>query len=210
MDTTPRSTSLKRLYAPQVNGHGPPLPNGRHPTREDDAAAQAAFMEKKWVWIPDDQKGYLAAWVVKEEVGEAVVRVTDDDSVGPIHSHAVPPSQLTETFPLQTRTFSEDDLSKMNPPKFDKVDDIAELTHLNEASVIHNLRQRYDDKLIYVRFFFAFPQLMSLLNAQYSTRHTLVFSSSLSILTTLFRYTRTRLSIVRLLLFLSMPCLAKH
>jgi myosin heavy subunit len=40
----------------------------------------------------------------------------------------------------------------MNPPKFDMVEDIAELTHLNEASVVHNLRQRYDRKSIYVRF----------------------------------------------------------
>ncbi|RUS27470.1 myosin I, partial [Jimgerdemannia flammicorona] len=40
----------------------------------------------------------------------------------------------------------------MNPPKFDKVDDMANLTFLNEASVIHNLRQRYHSNLIYVTF----------------------------------------------------------
>lgn len=44
----------------------------------------------------------------------------------------------------------EDDISRMNPPKFAKAEDIAELTHLNEASVIHNLRQRYESNLIYV------------------------------------------------------------
>lgn len=38
----------------------------------------------------------------------------------------------------------------MNPPKFDKVEDMADLTYLNEASVIHNLRQRYHSNLIYV------------------------------------------------------------
>jgi len=38
----------------------------------------------------------------------------------------------------------------MNPPKFDKVEDMADLTHLNEASVIHNLRLRYHSNLIYV------------------------------------------------------------
>lgn len=38
----------------------------------------------------------------------------------------------------------------MNPPKFDRVEDMAELTHLNEASVIHNLRTRYLSNLIYV------------------------------------------------------------
>jgi hypothetical protein len=31
-------------------------------------------------------------------------------------------------------------LSKMNPRKFDRVEDIADLTFLNEASIVHNLR----------------------------------------------------------------------
>lgn len=39
----------------------------------------------------------------------------------------------------------------MNPPKFDRVDDIADLTFLNEASVVHNLRLRYGSGAIYVR-----------------------------------------------------------
>ena len=38
----------------------------------------------------------------------------------------------------------------MNPPKFEKVEDMAGLTYLNEASVLHNLRQRYYSSLIYV------------------------------------------------------------
>lgn len=37
----------------------------------------------------------------------------------------------------------------MNPAKFDKANDMAELTHLNEASVVHNLRMRYQSDLIY-------------------------------------------------------------
>ncbi|KAI9352700.1 P-loop containing nucleoside triphosphate hydrolase protein [Obelidium mucronatum] len=37
----------------------------------------------------------------------------------------------------------------MNPPKFDKVEDMASLTYLNEASVIHNLRLRYLSNMIY-------------------------------------------------------------
>lgn len=38
----------------------------------------------------------------------------------------------------------------MNPPKFDRVGDIADLTYLNEASVVHNLRLRYLSGAIYV------------------------------------------------------------
>lgn len=41
----------------------------------------------------------------------------------------------------------------MNPPKFDRVDDIADLTFLNEASVVHNLRLRFGSGAIYVRCF---------------------------------------------------------
>lgn len=37
----------------------------------------------------------------------------------------------------------------MNPAKFDKANDMAELTHLNEASVVHNLYTRYQSDLIY-------------------------------------------------------------
>ena len=40
-------------------------------------------------------------------------------------------------------------MDKVNPAKFDKADDMAELTHLNEASVVHNLHMRYQADLIY-------------------------------------------------------------
>ncbi len=46
--------------------------------------------------------------------------------------------------------FNKDDVQKMNPPKFNKVEDMAELTCLNEASVLFNLKERYYSGLIYV------------------------------------------------------------
>ena len=39
----------------------------------------------------------------------------------------------------------------INPPKFEKCEDMANLTYLNEASVLWNLKSRYQCKLIYVR-----------------------------------------------------------
>lgn len=33
-----------------------------------------------------------------------------------------------------------------------QVEDMSELTHLNEASVLHNLKERYFSSLIYVSF----------------------------------------------------------
>ncbi|KAH9914424.1 nonmuscle myosin heavy chain b [Fomitopsis serialis] len=92
------------------------------------AAQQAEFNEKKWVWVPDDKDGYLAGWVVKEEedMGEVVIASGGEIRRLPLYA-----------------------LSKMNPPKFDRVDDIADLTFLNEASVVHNLRLRYGSGAIY-------------------------------------------------------------
>lgn len=51
----------------------------------------------------------------------------------------------------QLRQIASVELSRINPPAFDGADDIAELTYLNEASVVHNLRTRYDAGSIYVR-----------------------------------------------------------
>jgi len=47
-------------------------------------------------------------------------------------------------------TVKEDDLQQMNPPKYEKCEDMADLTYLNDATVLHNLRTRYTDWLIYV------------------------------------------------------------
>lgn len=41
----------------------------------------------------------------------------------------------------------------MNPPKFEMIEDLAMLTHLNEASVLHTLRRRYDHWMTYVRIY---------------------------------------------------------
>ena len=51
---------------------------------------------------------------------------------------------------FQQREVDSETVDKVNPAKFDKADDMAELTHLNEASVVHNLHMRYQADLIYV------------------------------------------------------------
>ncbi|XP_063790445.1 myosin-11 isoform X3 [Pseudophryne corroboree] len=89
--------------------------------------AQADWTAKKLVWVPSEKHGFEAA-SIKEEKGDEV---------------------LIELENGQKRTISKDDVQKMNPPKFSKVEDMAELTCLNEASVLHNLRERYFSGLIY-------------------------------------------------------------
>ena len=39
---------------------------------------------------------------------------------------------------------------QVNPPKMEKFDDVSNMTYLNEASVLWNLKSRYVSKLIYV------------------------------------------------------------
>ncbi|CCM01260.1 uncharacterized protein FIBRA_03309 [Fibroporia radiculosa] len=113
----------------QGEGQAMPVPRMSQSAEAARAAAlQAEFNEKKWVWVPDDKDGYLAGWVVKEEddMGEVIIASGGEIRRLPLYA-----------------------LSKMNPPKFDRVDDIADLTFLNEASVVHNLRLRYGSGAIY-------------------------------------------------------------
>lgn len=53
------------------------------------------------------------------------------------------------SFP-QEKTFKKEQVSQVNPPKYEKCEDMSNLTYLNDASVLHNLKQRYYAKLIYV------------------------------------------------------------
>ena len=46
-------------------------------------------------------------------------------------------------------TCKRDELLAMNPPKYEKCDDMADLTYLNDATVYHNLRERYVNWYIY-------------------------------------------------------------
>ena len=41
----------------------------------------------------------------------------------------------------------EDEVVKANPPQFDQAEDLANLRHLNESSVLHTIRQRYASSL---------------------------------------------------------------
>ncbi|KAM9581899.1 myosin-9 [Guaruba guarouba] len=89
---------------------------------------QADWAAKKLVWVPSEKNGFEAA-SLKEEVGdEAVVELAENGKRVKVN---------------------KDDIQKMNPPKFSKVEDMAELTCLNEASVLHNLKERYYSGLIY-------------------------------------------------------------
>ncbi|XP_071106373.1 myosin heavy chain, striated muscle-like isoform X2 [Haliotis cracherodii] len=89
---------------------------------------KGTFDAKKACWAPDEQEGFVSA-EIQETSGEKVtVKIVDTNEV---------------------KTFKADEIQQMNPPKFEKYEDIANLTYLNEASVLYNLRSRYTSGMIY-------------------------------------------------------------
>ncbi|XP_067006005.1 myosin heavy chain, non-muscle isoform X2 [Anabrus simplex] len=94
----------------------------------NDPATQAEWTQKRLVWVPHETHGFVAAGIKGERGDEVEVEISDTG---------------------KRILVAKDDIQKMNPPKFDKVEDMAELTCLNEASVLHNIKDRYYSGLIY-------------------------------------------------------------
>nr|XP_016851551.1 PREDICTED: myosin-11 isoform X3 [Anolis carolinensis] len=91
-------------------------------------ASQADWTAKRLVWVPSERHGFEAAGLREERGDEVMVELAENG---------------------RQVLVAKDDIQKMNPPKFTKVEDMAELTCLNEASVLHNLKDRYYSGLIY-------------------------------------------------------------
>ena len=56
---------------------------------------------------------------------------------------------MLSTLYLQKKVFKAEEIGQVNPRKFEKIEDMADLTYLNDASVFHNLDVRFKAKLIY-------------------------------------------------------------
>uniref|UniRef100_A0AAR5QAD7 Myosin heavy chain, muscle n=1 Tax=Dendroctonus ponderosae TaxID=77166 RepID=A0AAR5QAD7_DENPD len=82
---------------------------------------------KKSCWVPDEKEGFI--------LGE--IRGTKGDLV----TVGIPGGE--------EKNFKKELVSQVNPPKYEKAEDMSNLTYLNDASVLHNLKQRYYAKLIY-------------------------------------------------------------
>uniref|UniRef100_A0A2S2Q845 Myosin heavy chain, muscle n=1 Tax=Sipha flava TaxID=143950 RepID=A0A2S2Q845_9HEMI len=82
---------------------------------------------KKACWVPDEQDGFV----------QGEIRGTKGDLV----TVALPSGDVKD--------FKKDQVGQVNPPKSEKCEDMSNLTYLNDASVLHNLKQRYYHKLIY-------------------------------------------------------------
>uniref|UniRef100_A0AAG5DRQ1 Myosin heavy chain n=1 Tax=Anopheles atroparvus TaxID=41427 RepID=A0AAG5DRQ1_ANOAO len=85
------------------------------------------YDSKKACWVPEEKEGYVLG-EIKATKGELV-------------TVALPGGE--------TKDYKKDLVTQVNPPKYEKCEDMSNLTYLNDASVLHNLRQRYYAKLIY-------------------------------------------------------------
>ncbi|XP_013877341.1 myosin heavy chain, fast skeletal muscle, partial [Austrofundulus limnaeus] len=111
----------------EMEQYGPAAIYLRKPERERIEAQAAPFDAKTAYFVVDEKEMYLKGKLVKKEGGKATV----------------------ETDGGKTVTVKEDDIHPRNPPKFDKIEDMAMMTHLNEPCVLYNLKERYASWMIY-------------------------------------------------------------
>ncbi|KAL3967290.1 double stranded RNA-specific editase B [Sarotherodon galilaeus] len=106
---------------------GEAAPYLRRPERERIEAQNKPFDAKTAVFVADPKELFVKGTLQSKEGGKATVK----------------------TLSGQVVTVKEDEIFPMNPPKFDKIEDMAMMTHLNEAAVLYNLKERYAAWMIY-------------------------------------------------------------
>ncbi|XP_077406621.1 myosin heavy chain, skeletal muscle, adult-like [Vanacampus margaritifer] len=99
----------------------------RRPERERIEAQNRPFDAKTCVYVVDPKELFVKGTIQSKDKGKVTVK-TDAGKVF---------------------TATDDEVFPMNPPKFDKIEDMAMMTHLNEAAVLYNLKERYAAWMIY-------------------------------------------------------------
>uniref|UniRef100_A0A667XTH6 Myosin heavy chain 7 n=1 Tax=Myripristis murdjan TaxID=586833 RepID=A0A667XTH6_9TELE len=106
---------------------GAAAPYLRKSDKERLEAQTRPFDMKKECFVPDPDEEYVKASVVSRE-GDKVTAETEKG---------------------KTVTVKECDVHPQNPPKFDKIEDMAMFTFLHEPAVLFNLKERYAAWMIY-------------------------------------------------------------
>uniref|UniRef100_A0A673L2L9 Myosin heavy chain, fast skeletal muscle-like n=1 Tax=Sinocyclocheilus rhinocerous TaxID=307959 RepID=A0A673L2L9_9TELE len=97
----------------------------RKPEKERLEAQNKPFDAKTAYFVTEPKEIYLKGVLKSREGGKATVQT------------------------LCGKVVKEDEIFPMNPPKFDKIEDMAMMTHLNEPTVLYNLKERYAAWMIY-------------------------------------------------------------
>uniref|UniRef100_A0A3Q1ARQ7 Myosin, heavy chain b n=1 Tax=Amphiprion ocellaris TaxID=80972 RepID=A0A3Q1ARQ7_AMPOC len=104
--------------------YGPAAIFLRKPEKERVEAQNRPFDARTACFVPDAKELYIKGVIQQKEGGQATVKT-------------------------EIVTVKEEDCHPMNPPKYDKIEDMAMMTHLNEPSVLFNLKDRYAAWMIY-------------------------------------------------------------
>ncbi|XP_053564568.1 myosin-4 [Bombina bombina] len=99
----------------------------RKSEKERLEAQNRPFDAKNNVYVIDPKVMYVKGIVQSRDAGKVTVKKEDNTTV----------------------TVKDDEIFPMNPPKYDKIEDMAMMTHLNEPSVLYNLKERYAAWMIY-------------------------------------------------------------
>ncbi|XP_055651092.1 myosin-13 [Falco peregrinus] len=106
---------------------GEAAPYLRKPEKERIEAQNRPFDAKAACFVVDDKQMYVKGTIQSREGGKVTVKTYADTTV----------------------TVKDDEVFPMNPPKFDKIEDMAMMTHLHEPAVLYNLKERYAAWMIY-------------------------------------------------------------
>uniref|UniRef100_A0A6Q2Z9U0 Myosin motor domain-containing protein n=1 Tax=Esox lucius TaxID=8010 RepID=A0A6Q2Z9U0_ESOLU len=98
----------------------------RKSEKERMEAQSTPFDSKNSCYVADVKELYLKGLITARKEGTCTV--------------------TTFLFLLQVK---DADIYQMNPPKYDKIEDMAMMTYLNEATVLYNLKERYAAWMIY-------------------------------------------------------------
>ncbi|KAE8583653.1 hypothetical protein XENTR_v10020612 [Xenopus tropicalis] len=106
---------------------GPAAQYLRKSEKERIEAQSKPFDAKNTVFVDDAKELYVKGMVTAREDGKVTVKTDAGNNV----------------------TVKDSQIYPQNPPKYDKIEDMAMMTHLNEASVLYNLKERYAAWMIY-------------------------------------------------------------
>uniref|UniRef100_A0A8C4M4I8 Myosin-2 n=1 Tax=Equus asinus asinus TaxID=83772 RepID=A0A8C4M4I8_EQUAS len=114
---------------------GEAAPYLRKSEKERIEAQNRPFDAKTSVFVAEPKESFVKGTIQSREGGKVTVK-TD---AGAVIIFLV----------YQTLTVKEDQVFPMNPPKYDKIEDMAMMTHLHEPAVLYNLKERYAAWMIY-------------------------------------------------------------
>ncbi|XP_054134636.1 myosin-1B-like isoform X6 [Melozone crissalis] len=106
---------------------GEAAPYLRKSEKERIEAQNKPFDAKTSVFVVHAKESYVKSTITSRESGKVTVKTEGGE----------------------TLTVKEDQIFSMNPPKYDKIEDMAMMTHLHEPAVLYNLKERYAAWMIY-------------------------------------------------------------